>query len=46
VGPFRVEEADPERVLPVDEALARIGLTPAQAEVVRSDRSRPAEARS
>lgn len=46
VGPFRVEEADPERVLPVDEALARIGLTTAQAEVVRSDRSRPAEARS
>lgn len=46
VGPFRVEEADPERVLTVDEALARIGLTTAQAEVVRSDRSRPAEARS
>jgi tRNA pseudouridine55 synthase len=26
VGPFRVEEADPDRILPVDEALARIGV--------------------
>jgi tRNA pseudouridine55 synthase len=26
VGPFTVEEADPDRVLPVDEALARIGV--------------------
>jgi tRNA pseudouridine55 synthase len=26
VGPFRVEEADPERMIPADEALARIGL--------------------
>ena len=26
VGPFRVEEADPERILPPEEALARIGL--------------------
>jgi tRNA pseudouridine55 synthase len=26
VGPFRVEEADPERLIPPDEALARIGL--------------------
>ncbi len=26
VGPFRVEEADPERMIPPDEALARIGL--------------------
>jgi tRNA pseudouridine55 synthase len=25
VGPFRVEEADPERIIPADEALARIG---------------------
>ena len=25
VGPFRVEEADPERVIPADEALARLG---------------------
>lgn len=26
VGPFRVEEADPERIIPPEEALARIGL--------------------
>jgi tRNA pseudouridine55 synthase len=26
VGPFRVDEADPERFIPPDEALARIGL--------------------
>jgi tRNA pseudouridine55 synthase len=26
VGPFLVEEADPERIIPSDEALARIGL--------------------
>jgi len=26
VGPFTVEEADPERIVPPDEALARIGL--------------------
>jgi tRNA pseudouridine55 synthase len=25
VGPFAVEEADPERIIPVDEALARLG---------------------
>ena len=29
VGPFRVEEADPERVIPPEEALARIGVAPA-----------------
>jgi tRNA pseudouridine55 synthase len=28
VGPFTVEEADPERILPPSVALARIGLTP------------------
>ena len=27
IGPFRVDEADPERMIPADEALARIGLT-------------------
>jgi tRNA pseudouridine55 synthase len=27
IGPFRVDEADPERMIPTDEALARIGLT-------------------
>ena len=30
VGPFTVEEADPERILAPDAALARIGLTPAK----------------
>ncbi len=30
VGPFRVEEADPERMIPPEEALARIGM-PARA---------------
>jgi len=25
IGPFRVEEADPERVIPAEEALERIG---------------------
>jgi tRNA pseudouridine55 synthase len=28
VGPFTVEEADPERIVPHNEALARIGLAP------------------
>jgi tRNA pseudouridine55 synthase len=28
VGPFTVDEADPERILPPDVALARIGLAP------------------
>ena len=28
VGPFTVEEADPDRILPPDTALARIGLAP------------------
>jgi tRNA pseudouridine55 synthase len=27
IGPFRVEEADPERMIPPEEALGRIGLT-------------------
>ena len=31
VGPFLVEEADPERIIPPNEALARIGL-PAEAD--------------
>ena len=26
VGPFRVDEADPSRLIPPDEALARIGV--------------------
>jgi tRNA pseudouridine55 synthase len=28
IGPFRVEEADPERMIPAEEALARIGVSP------------------
>jgi tRNA pseudouridine55 synthase len=32
VGPFTVDEADPERILPPDGALARIGRTPAERE--------------
>ena len=35
VGPFTVEEADAERVRPLDETLARIGLTVAEAEAER-----------
>lgn len=35
VGPFRVDEADPARLLTLADALARIGLTPSQAELVR-----------
>jgi tRNA pseudouridine55 synthase len=31
VGPFRVEEADPERILPPEAALARIGRVPGAA---------------
>jgi tRNA pseudouridine55 synthase len=30
VGPFRVEEADPERLIPADEALARLGSAAAR----------------
>jgi tRNA U55 pseudouridine synthase TruB len=26
VGPFRIEEADPERIIPAEEALERIGV--------------------
>jgi len=26
VGPFRVEEAEPERLIPAEEALARVGV--------------------
>jgi tRNA pseudouridine55 synthase len=39
VGPFRVEEADEEQVLGVDEALGRIGLTPVAAEIARRGRA-------
>lgn len=46
VGPFHVEEADPEAVLPLEQALERIGLTPAQAEGVRRGGVRPAHAKA
>jgi len=39
VGPFAVREADPERVVPLEEALARIGLTLAEAEAERQRKS-------
>jgi tRNA pseudouridine55 synthase len=44
IGPFRVEEADPEQVLGVEEALGRIGLTPAAAEIARRGEARPGRA--
>ena len=40
VGPFSVDEADAERVRPLDEALGRIGLTVAEAEAERQRRGR------
>ncbi len=40
VGPFTVEEADAERVLPLDETLGRIGLTIAEAEAERQRKAR------
>jgi tRNA pseudouridine55 synthase len=39
VGPFSVEEADVERVLSLDEALGRIGLTAADAEAGRQQKA-------
>ncbi len=47
VGPFTIAEADAERVMPIEEALGRIGLTLAEADADRrsradSDRSRAA----
>ena len=41
VGPFSVEEADAERVLPLEDALGRIGLTLAEAEAERRRKSLP-----
>jgi tRNA pseudouridine55 synthase len=35
VGPFAVREADPERVLPLEDALGRIGMTLEEAEAER-----------
>jgi tRNA pseudouridine55 synthase len=39
VGPFSVEEADAERVLSLDEALSRIGMTVAEAEAERRQKA-------
>lgn len=39
VGPFSVEEADPEHVLALEEALGRMGLTLAEAEAERRRKS-------
>ena len=39
VGPFSVDEADAERVLPLEDALGRIGLTVAGAEAERRSRA-------
>jgi tRNA U55 pseudouridine synthase TruB len=39
VGPFTVEEADAERVLTLEDALGRIGLTVAEAEAERRRKS-------
>lgn len=41
IGPFSVREADSDRVLPLEEALARIGMTLAEAE---AERQRKADA--
>ena len=40
VGPFSVDEANPERVVPLDEALGRIGLTIGEAEAERERKAR------
>jgi tRNA U55 pseudouridine synthase TruB len=39
VGPFSVDEADPERVLRLEDALGRIGLTVAEAEAEQRRKS-------
>jgi tRNA pseudouridine55 synthase len=39
VGPFVVAEADAERVIPIEEALGRVGLTPAEADADRRGRA-------
>ncbi len=49
VGPFAVAEADPERVIELDEALSRIGLTVAEADAARrakADHDRERQARA
>jgi tRNA pseudouridine55 synthase len=39
VGPFAIAEADAERVMPLEEALGRVGLTLAQADADRRSRA-------
>ena len=39
VGPFAIAEADAERVIPIEEALGRVGLTLAQADADRRSRA-------
>ena len=51
VGPFAVAEADPERIVALDDALGRIGLTAARAEAelrqkARADREAAARERA
>ena len=46
VGPFSVEEADAERVLSLDEALGRIGMTVAEAEAERRQKAEPTGGRT
>ena len=40
VGPFAVDEADPERIVPLEDALARIDLTLVEAEAQRRQKAR------
>jgi tRNA pseudouridine55 synthase len=46
VGPFSVGEADPERIVALDDALARIGLTVAEAEEQRRRKATADRARA
>ena len=46
VGPFSVGEADPERIVPLDDALARIGLTVAEADEQRRRKATADRARA
>ncbi len=46
VGPFNVAEARSDRVLPLEDALARIGMTPAEADADRRERAEADRRRS
>ena len=39
IGPFAVAETDAERVIPIEEALGRVGLTPREADADRRSRA-------